>query len=117
MGLLKIIHQTSGKTIASKVEQASSLLRRTVGLMFRTDMGPIDGLMIERCNSVHTCFMRFPMDAAFLDSEDRIVKILRSMAPWRFSWLYWRACRVLELPAGALPPEIREGDRLEVISV
>ena len=44
-------------------------------------------------------FMRFPIDAVFLDSTDRVVKVVAELKPWRMA-----GCRgaraVLELPAG-----------------
>lgn len=117
MKTYQVKHQASGRVIATRVEWAKSVWRRTVGLMFRQRMGDIDGLLIERTNSVHTCFMNFPMDAVFLSSDYRIVKIIRRMKPWRFTWMYWRASRVLELEGGALPDQVREGDALEVVGV
>lgn len=117
MILHKIIHTESGLVIGSRVEIATGLKRRTIGLMFRQTMGDIDGLVIERCNSVHTCFQRFAMDAVFLSPNYTIVKIIRNMKPWRFTTMYFKAVRVLELPAGTVPVHIKEGTKLEVIRV
>ena len=45
-------------------------------------------------------FMRFPIDAVFLDREYVVVKVVPNLAPWRFA--AGRGARaVLELPAGA----------------
>ena len=117
MILHQIKHKETGTVLGTRVEVATSMVRRTVGLMFRPEMGEIDGLMVERCNSVHTCFQRFPMDVVFLSRDYTIVKIIRSMKTWRFTWMYWRAVRALELPAGSVPAIVIEGGKLEVTRV
>jgi hypothetical protein len=44
-------------------------------------------------------FMRFTIDAAFLDQEGRVLRVAEQLRPWRIA-----SCRgaksVLELPAG-----------------
>ncbi|MBF0359812.1 MAG: DUF192 domain-containing protein [Oligoflexia bacterium] len=61
------------------------------------DKEPFDGLLIESCTSIHTCFMQFNIDVLFLDKNNTIIKIIKNMSPWRISWFYFRARRVLEL--------------------
>jgi uncharacterized membrane protein (UPF0127 family) len=60
---------------------------------------PGTGLLLPRTSSVHTHFMRFPIDVVFLDSERRIVSITRAVRPWRFAKAKG-ADSVLELAAG-----------------
>jgi CheY-like chemotaxis protein len=43
--------------------------------------------------------MRFPIDAVFLDTDFRVVKLVQRLAPWRAASAR-RAKAVLELPAG-----------------
>jgi len=57
-------------------------------------------------------FMRFPIDAVFLDRENRVLRIVEHLAPWRVA-----GCRgakaVVELPAGeAARVGLAPGDRL-----
>jgi hypothetical protein len=80
-----------------------------------------DGLLIRSASSIHTFFMRFPIDAVFLDRTPRVVGIAESLRPWCVAGR--RGARpVLELPAGettsrGLRPEERlvlteeEGDQ------
>ena len=43
------------------------------------------------------CFMSFPIDAYFLGKDDKVVKVVRNIPPWRlFVWGGWRAVKVLE---------------------
>ena len=69
------------------------------GLLGRSSFPAGEGLLLRPAASVHTAFMRFPIDVVFLDSTDRVLKVVGSLPPWRMA-----ACRgaraVLELPAG-----------------
>ena len=114
---MKVLHTKTGTILGEKVKLATSFSDRLIGLMFRSEMGEIDGLILDPCNSVHNCFVRFPIDVVFLTSENKIVKIIRNFRPWRFSWIYFSAKRVLELPGGSLGSSISEGDMLEVQGV
>ena len=65
-----------------KIRKATRFWERVRGLMFVKDLPPDEGLLIERCNSIHTCFMRFAIDATFLDADGNVVKIVRGIKPW-----------------------------------
>ena len=70
---------------------------RAKGLIGTKDLPAGEGLLILRCNAIHTCFMSFPIDATFLDREDRVVKTVRKIRPWRlWVWGGFRAVKVLE---------------------
>lgn len=80
-----------------KAKVARTFFERTKGLIGTKDLAPGEGLLIERCNAIHTFFMSFPIDAVFLDSHDKVVKTVRGIRPWRlFVWGGWRARKVLE---------------------
>ena len=113
---MKIIHKKSNFVLGENIKYASSMVERMKGLMFAKEMLG-DGLLLEPCNSIHNCFVRFPIDVIFMDRDNKIVKILRSFKPWRFSWIYFKAVRTLELPEGKIPNEIEVGDELEVLGV
>ncbi len=81
-------------------EVARSFWARLKGLIGRQSLPPGRGLLILKCNAIHTFFMRFPIDATFYDREDRVVKTVRNIRPWRlFVWGGWRAVKVLETAA------------------
>ena len=86
------------------VKIARSFLERAKGLIGVERLAPGEGLLIERCNCIHTFFMRFAIDATFLDRDGNVVKVVRGIKPWRpFIWGGWRARKVLETAAGGLP--------------
>ena len=81
-------------------EVARSFWARVRGLIGRRGLPPGRGLLILRCNAIHTFFMRFAIDATFYDREDRVVKVVRDIRPWRpFVWGGFRAVKVLETVA------------------
>lgn len=112
-----IRHKDTGYILGKNIKVAHKFFDRLIGLMFKNEMKEMDGLLIENTNSVHNCFVRFPIDVIFLNRELEVIKVLRSFKPWRFSWIYFRASRVLELPEGKVPETIKKGDFLEVVDV
>lgn len=85
--------------LASRVEVADALLPRLLGLMGRT-LGEDEGLYLAPCASIHTFFMRTPIDAAFLGEGGRAVALFHSLPPWRVTRWVPGARGVLELPPG-----------------
>jgi len=84
-------------------EVARTFADRAKGLIGRKGLEPGKGLLIERCNCIHTFFMRFAIDATFMDGEGRVVKVVRNVRPWRmFVWGGWRARQVLETAAAGV---------------
>lgn len=111
---VKITHQ--GMIISSNIQVADTPVSRIIGLMFKKNPAA-DGLLLEPCNSIHTFFMRYSLDIVFLNGSNQVVKIIHNLKPWRMTWIYWKAKKTLELPAGKLPLVIKEGDILEVMDV
>jgi uncharacterized membrane protein (UPF0127 family) len=57
-------------------------------------------------------FMRFPIDAAFVDRDLRVLRVKANLTPWRIASKRG-AKAVLELPAGTCERRgVVEGDRL-----
>ena len=80
-----------------KAKVARTLFARMKGLIGTKRLPPGEGMLILRCNAIHTFFMSFAIDATFLDRHDRVVKVVRNIRPWRpFVWGGFRAVKVLE---------------------
>ena len=110
---LRVNNETRGRLLADRAERAEYFIDRFVGLMGRKSLAFGEGLHIVPCNSIHTFFMRIPIDVAFLDRDGVIVKQFLALPPWRATSVYFQAKSVLELPAGTLEASgTQEGDRL-----
>lgn len=94
---------------------ASSPRARLRGLLGRRVLPPGEGLLLRPCASVHTCFLRFPIDVVLLDADDRVVAVVERLPPWRMAG-HRRTKAVLELAAGeAQRRAINPGDRLPIL--
>jgi uncharacterized protein len=72
-------------------------------------------LLIEPCKSVHTAFMRFPIDVVYIDKSHRVVKLVRSMKIFRASSALKDAQAVIELPVGVIErSQTTLGDQLVI---
>lgn len=87
------------EVLLERVGMALTLWERFRGLMFRRDLPWEEGLLFPDCRSVHTCFMRFPIDLVYLADDNEVVKIVEAKKPWRLSACL-RAHSVLETAAG-----------------
>ncbi len=71
---------------------------RAIGLLGQPALGERQGLLITPCDSVHTFFMRWPIDVVFIDRTGTITRIVERLRPWRCAAARAHAC--LELSAG-----------------
>ena len=86
-----------------------------MGLMFRGELPEGHGMFIEPCNSIHMFFMRFPIDAVFVDERSEVMAIYHAIRPWRISSIHWSARGVFELPAGtARQTQTSVGDTIRI---
>jgi uncharacterized membrane protein (UPF0127 family) len=103
----------TGAVLAHRVERASSPRARLRGLLGRRSFSDGEALVLEPCTAVHTFFLRFEIDAAFLSAELRVIRAISGLKPWRATGFYPRAAMVVELPGGTLARSgTREGDVL-----
>ncbi len=110
---MRIINQSKNKILADRAALAKGLFERVKGLLGKNELKPGEALVIPNCNSVHTFFMRFPIDLIFLDKRNNVVKIIRSMPPFRITKVYFKASLVIELPSGILDESLcRMGDNI-----
>ncbi|HEX6584301.1 MAG TPA: DUF192 domain-containing protein [Thermoleophilaceae bacterium] len=108
------IANVDGPIVCERCVLADSALRRMRGLLGRKTLDSGHGILIRPAPAIHTWFMRFAIDAVFLDRDLSVLSIRRELRPWRMAGQ--RGARaVLELPAGEAERRgIKPGDRLEV---
>ena len=101
-----------GRVVCEHLLVAARPLRRMRGLLGRASLPPGEGILLRPAGSVHTFFMRFPIDVVFLDRDERVVGIEAAVPPWRTASR--RGARsVVELAAGECERRgLRVGDRL-----
>jgi uncharacterized membrane protein (UPF0127 family) len=108
-------NETKGNELAADVRLARGLWAKFWGLMGRRPLPNGQGLLLKPCTSVHTFFMRFPIDVIFLSKESRVVKIIPAMKPWRAALGGRGADSALELNGGtAEAAGLEVGDALRI---
>ncbi len=106
-----LIKDGNNTVLLDNVLLAESLLERMRGLLGRKSLPADTGMLIRPCGSIHMWGMCFPIDAAFLDSNLTVLKIVRNLKPWQLAFAPKKTACVLETAGGVLTP-INAGDQL-----
>jgi uncharacterized membrane protein (UPF0127 family) len=110
--LQALVNERTGRVLASAVELAETSDARRKGLLGRDALDPSAALIIAPCWSIHTFFMRFVIDAVFVDRAGVVLKIVPNLKPWRIAFGP-RAFAVVEVNGGAVRRSgVEVGDRL-----
>lgn len=111
---LKAVNVPRRTELGRRIRVASSFIDRAVGLLATDRLPPGGGLWIASCRSVHTFFMRYPIDVLFLGAHGVVIDG-QTLRPWRISRWHLRSRGVLELAAGTIHrTRTRPGDRIEM---
>lgn len=97
-----LFNRENQNVIAMKLREADTFWKRLKGLMFEPDLPVGSAIHIVPCRSIHTFFMRFPIDVLYLDRNWKVVAAEESVLPRRVGKLVREADSVLELPAGSI---------------
>ena len=109
----KAVHERTGRMLAESLEMPGTMFERGVGLMFRRSLAPGRGMWINPCSSIHMMFMRFAIDAVFLDGGERVKKVYRKLPAWYGLGWALGARSVLELPPGSTEGiDLQRGDQI-----
>ncbi|MCE5299385.1 MAG: DUF192 domain-containing protein [Spirochaetia bacterium] len=102
-----------GKTIASRVDVPSTFVGRAAGLLGRGDIPAGYAMFFRNCNSIHTFFMKIPIDVIMTDSKGSVV-YCATVKPWRVAACL-RAGDTFEMMAGSIEKlGIVSGDKVEL---
>ncbi|MFN4113163.1 MAG: DUF192 domain-containing protein [Sphingomonadaceae bacterium] len=111
---------SGSKRHAFTVELAETLPQQQRGLMFRTELGPDEGMIFPyRYPQILGFWMKntpLPLDIIFIDEDRRIINIAARTTPYSLDSVYSErpAIAVLELIGGrAEELGIRPGDKVE----
>jgi uncharacterized membrane protein (UPF0127 family) len=106
------LRREDGSIVCERCVLADTALARMRGLLGRRELPSGEGILLKPASSVHMAFMRFPIDAVFLDRDLRVMKVASDLRPWRAAGSRG-AKAVLEIPAGEAGRRgLTVGDRL-----
>ena len=101
-----------GQVVCDVCHVADKPHTRMRGVIGMRELRKGEGVLLRPTFSIHTAFVRFPIDAVFLDNEMTVVSVHHEMKPWRLAAAR-KARAVLELAAGECRRlGVRPGDRL-----
>jgi uncharacterized membrane protein (UPF0127 family) len=110
-----VVRKEDGTVVCARCVVADSALTRSKGLLGRASLDDDEGILLRPGGSIHMFFMRFPIDAVFLDRDLRVLRVAADLKPWRMASKRGTKS-VLELPAGRCARAgVREGDRLVLV--
>jgi len=112
---LLVINETRNGVLADKATYAGTFWSRLRGWMGKRQAQPGEALILYPCRSVHTFWMRFPIDVLFLDRQGFVVYTLETVRPFSVSPVVRPARTVIELPPGIIrQTSTRVGDVVRI---
>jgi uncharacterized protein len=102
MTFIRVVNQTRGTLLGSRVRLADDMASRVRGFLFRPPPAAGEGILLSPCKAVHMYGVRFPLDVVFISEQGQVVATYRDLAPWRRSAMHGSALHALELPAGSI---------------
>lgn len=111
---LAIVRPT-GEVLCRRCTLADTPYARFKGLMGRARLDEDEGMLLVTW-SIHTSFMRFPIDVVFLDRNLSVVRVVPGLKPWRVA-IEWSAHAIVELAAGtAARAAVEPGEQLSFVA-
>lgn len=104
MALVGIQNETRGTLLAEGARWADRFWSRLRGLLGRKELPPGEGMVVVLVPywSVHTFFLRFPIDVVHVDRQSTVVKTVSALKPFRVCAGGRSAHYALEVPTGTI---------------
>lgn len=99
---MNIYNSTQNNLIAGDVKIAENFFTRSIGLLSRKSLSQDEGLIIRPCCSIHTLFMKFPIDVLFINKKNEVIALYENVKPWRILPIHPTSHYVVELCAGQI---------------
>ena len=104
----------NNRVVAHTLLAAFDSASRRTGLLKHESLPEGQALIIAPSNAIHTFWMRFAIDVAFVRRDGQVVKVRSAVKPWRIA-AAWRGYAVVEMAAGQMSDsDTRPGDVLQV---
>jgi uncharacterized protein len=112
-----IANLTRGTVVCERVVVADRPWHGIRGRIGQRTLPAGEGILLQPAPSIHTAFMRFPIDAVFMDGTLRVMRIVDQLPPRRAAFSR-RGGAVLELsPGESARRGVEVGDLLSVVKL
>ena len=116
-GRLALRNARTGRIVADRLLPALDSQTRRTGLLKHTSLEDGEAMVIAPTSAVHTWFMKFAIDVAFVARDGRVLKARDTVRPWRMTGAFG-GFAVIEMKAGSLAAaDTVRGDVLEVVAI
>ncbi len=103
---LKLVYKNKEITIV----ECKTFLSRLKGFMFASDIN--HALLFERCNSIHTFFMKKNIDVIMCDKDNNIISFYENLGKNKIIFPKKHIYKTIELPVGYFKVNI--GDKIKI---
>ncbi|NBT58960.1 DUF192 domain-containing protein [bacterium] len=110
---MKTILKKGETVLYGNCKVANTFFSRFIGLMGKSFVADDNAIIFPRCNSIHTFFMRIPIDIIFVSESGKVVRVFSQFRPWKLLLPVKGAVHSIEVSSqGADRNGIRIGDQL-----
>ncbi|MGH1468854.1 MAG: DUF192 domain-containing protein [Bdellovibrionales bacterium] len=110
-----LYNSTTNALVADDLLIADSFYTRLMGLMGKASFSNEKAMLFKGHPSIHTCFMRFPIDVVFLDKNMVVTDVIENLKPWRFTSPFrFQSKYCIEFSSNKISNKVSKGDLLDV---
>lgn len=111
----KLLHKDRQQVIANSVLRAEGFRQRVRGLIGRPALKEGEAFWITACPSIHTFFMKFPIDVLFTDRKFQVLSLFENVSSGKLLFGRLGSRNVFEIKAGQIKThQLKQGDNLYV---
>ncbi len=111
---MRVTNLSNGLALMRQGRLADNFWLRLRGLLGRQSLAADEGLILVGVKSVHSLFMRFPIDVVYVDKNYRVIHLDENLVPYRIGGYHRHAAYVIELPIGTITQtQTQIGDQLQ----
>lgn len=112
---MRVFNQTRNALLLSQGREANNFWLRLRGLLGVTALQSGEGLILVGEKSIHTLFMKIPIDVVYADKHLKVIRTDVNMVPYRLGPLVLQSAYVVEMPVGTIVSTATEvGDQLKI---
>jgi len=110
---MRVFNKTRNRSLIIQGRLADTFWSRLRGLLGATSLRAGEGLILVGEKSIHTLFMKFPIDVIYVDKDCRVIRSDPNMVPFRLGPFVRQSAYVLEIPVGTIAETAtKTGDQL-----
>ncbi len=110
---MRVYNQTRNLSLITQGRLADTFWLRLRGLLGAAPLQKEEGLILVGEKSIHTLFMKFPIDVVYVNKNYQVIRTAANMVPYRLGPFVAQSAYVLEMPVGTIAnTATRAGDQL-----